>query len=98
MKVVLVSQRDLVRVRLFDWITEEDCRGIWRVWTMETGVPMPLEQFLLGRVDSCADHLDGDDFNFCCDNLEEVSLEELVERRVRRATGISIEVSNESPF
>jgi hypothetical protein len=65
---------------------------------METGVPLSLEQFLLGRVDPCVDHLDNDDFNFCRDNLEEVAISELVERRVRRATGISIEASNESPF
>jgi hypothetical protein len=65
---------------------------------METGVPLSLEQFLLGRVDPCVDHRDGDDFNFCRDNLEEVSITELVERRVRRATGITIEMSEELPF
>ena len=98
MKVVIVSRRDLSRVCLFDWLAKEDCRGIWQVWTMEMGVPLPLEQFLIGSVDPCVDHLDGDALNFCRDNLEEVSVEELVERRVRRVTGVSIEASNKSPF
>lgn len=98
MRVVIVSHQDLSRVQLFDWVSGEDCRGIWRVWTMEAGVPLSLEQFLIGSVGPCVDHRNGDDFNFCRDNLEEVSLAELVDRRVRRATGISIEASNESPF
>ncbi len=98
MKVVFVSKPDLARVQLFDWLAEEDCRGIWRVWTMETGVPLSLEQFLIGSVDPCIDHLDGDALNFCRDNLEEVSIEELVERRVRRATKVTVEMSERSPF
>lgn len=98
MIVVVVSYQDLARVRLFDWLTEEDCRGIWSVWTIEGGRRMYLEQFLLGSGHFYIDHLDGDDLNFCRENLEEVNIEELVERRVRRATGISIEASNERPF
>ena len=99
MKIVIVDKQDLARAQLFTWLAEEDCRGIWRIYTKYDGQHILLDQMILDcNVQQPIDHLDNDAFNCCCKNLEGVSMEELVGRRIRRTTGVTVEISERDPF
>ncbi len=99
MKIAIVNRQDLARVRLFDWLAEEDCRGVWQVYTGFNGQRILLEEVILGYdTQQFVDHVGGDDFNFRRENLEIVLLEEFVERRIRRVTGVTVEMSERVPF
>ena len=99
MKTVMVDHQDLARVQLFEWLAQKDERGVWQIYTDENDQHIPLDGFILGcDTQQSIDHLDGDEFNCRRDNLEVVTIEELVERRIRRVAGVSVEEASRDPF
>ena len=85
MKTALVDRQDLARVLLFGWLAKEDGRGIWHIYTDVDGAHYALDQMIMGcNMQQSVDHLNNDPFDCRSENLEIVSLNELISRRMQR--------------